>query len=505
MGGFCLLMASIHDASASPTTRTPSIQRFVSMNDDGQVAFVGSITDDSSNIVQNIYTFDSAMPGQLSILMNTNLELTDRGISAPSQEFSAPMIKNNGNVVAWRYLGVLVGIGSSSGPLYPVALTYVEEWPFAGASAPNLDLPVEQVAMGNGDVAEYYPVLVCVDPVSGFEFPSAYDTNSSWEIVYGLGNSLPAQNNNGLVAFCGQDTNGQLCLTTSEVQAPAQSFLLPSGNLAFPRVSDNGMVVATINDGTNTTLTLFTDETNLNTPSILAGPDTGFASIGLSPCINDAGTIIAFYGDYEGSDPALTNGPGVFAAINTGGTWTLVSIASTSDDTNFDSNLDVNNTGQIVFKATNSSGSLALFATSVSQTAPFQVVPATILQSVGDTSPYGIISDLEFYAGLANTGDVAYWIQTDVGHVIEKTINTNPPQVLTYITGVNGAPLQPPQSGQFQFQVFTDPSLHQVVVQSSPDLMTWTDLATLSLANGTALCTDSNVSIKGMKCYRVKP
>jgi pimeloyl-ACP methyl ester carboxylesterase len=441
----CFFLASLVCASASPTTRTPSIGRYVSMNDAGQVAFIGTITDGSGDTIQNIYTFNSATPGQLNVLMNSAFEVASNGIgtTAPSAEFSAPMIKNNGNVVAWRYLAALVEVGFPLGPSEGINLTYVEEWPFAGTPAPEVDLPVETVAMGSGGVAAAYSVLTPLNPLTAFELPSPYDEFSPWQIVFGPGNSLPAQDNNGLVAFCGIDTNGQYWLTTSEAEVPAQSFLLPSGHVAFPRVSDNGLVVATINDGTTRTLVLFSNANNLTTSSVLAGPGTGFTSVGLSPCINDAGTIVAFYGDYEGTNTLIGTGPGVFATLISTTNRTTVRVVSSPDNSFLDSNLGVNNSGQVVFKATDTNNNEeTLFAARVTETPPFAVTASGSLAVVGSASTNGLITDLEFYAGLANTGYVAYWIQTSSGNVVVQRI-----------TGAASLPITPLRVGIAQADV----------------------------------------------------
>jgi hypothetical protein len=218
---------------------------------------------------QNIYTFDSAAPGQLNVLMNPALELPSQGISAPSQEFSAPMIKNNGNVVAWRFMGALVEVGALGvGPVVGVPLTYVEAWPFAGTPAPNLDLPVGTVAMGDAGEAAAYPTFIWLNPVTGFGLPSPFDQSSPWIIVFGPGNSLPAQNNSGLVAFCGDANSGQYYLTTSAAQLPAQSFLLPSGHVSFPRVSD------TLSSTTSFLATVVAERTELGSTTAISPMDT---------------------------------------------------------------------------------------------------------------------------------------------------------------------------------------------------------------------------------------
>jgi hypothetical protein len=74
----------------------------------------------------------------------------------------------------------------------------------------------------------------------------------------------------------------------------------------------------------------------------------------------------------------------------------------------------------------------------------------------------------------------------------------------TVFTGIGGGPLQPPANGQFQMEVHS--SEPQLTIQASSDLMEadWVDVATVNLANGTAIFTDTN-AVSTIKFYRLKP
>ena len=412
---FFMLLAAPLAGFADPTTRSPSIQRYVSINDSGQVAYVGSYQG-----ADNLYTFQASTPGQLNVLMNPGFEIPDQGISFPSQEITGPMINNASVVVAWRFTGALVEVGELGfGPTEGVACEYIEEWPFTGTPAPSDGLPITDIAMGNGGVSAAYSAgdLFWLNPVGGDQVPSPYVASSPWVIVFGPGNSYPAINNGGVVAFCGiPNGSGGYYLTSSSAQGTAQSYNLPTSTLPYPRISDSGSVVATIANGTSKTLQLFPNPADLTTTTTLISAANGFSEIGMRPCINSAGTIIAFCGDFEGTNALLGTGPGIFALLSTNNTgWTLVRVASVPDDSYIDSNIGVNNVGQIVYKAKNTDGSLGLFTTDVSQSTNSQTNASTIIASTGNDLRNGFTSDLEFYDGLNNFGQVAYWIQTSSG------------------------------------------------------------------------------------------
>jgi hypothetical protein len=72
-------------------------------------------------------------------------------------------------------------------------------------------------------------------------------------------------------------------------------------------------------------------------------------------------------------------------------------------------------------------------------------------------------------------------------------------------TGVGGGGIQPPGSGQFQFQIIA-PTLEQVTVQACDDLHNWTDLSTLPTINGQCTFVDPNAgNHTQQRYYRLKP
>lgn len=77
------------------------------------------------------------------------------------------------------------------------------------------------------------------------------------------------------------------------------------------------------------------------------------------------------------------------------------------------------------------------------------------------------------------------------------------PTSVRFITGVDGAAIQPPKNGQFTFEVVA-PGQQQVNVQQSADLLNWNDMGAVNPVNGTATLTDSNAT-GTMKFYRAAP
>ena len=92
----------------------------------------------------------------------------------------------------------------------------------------------------------------------------------------------------------------------------------------------------------------------------------------------------------------------------------------------------------------------------------------------------------------------------DLAALDALTVNpasTNPSPVS--LSGVGGGAIQAPANNQFQLQAFA-PGQSQVTIQTSGDLEHWTDMETVSVANGIGIFTDMSAG-GTMKFYRVKP
>jgi probable HAF family extracellular repeat protein len=76
--------------------------------------------------------------------------------------------------------------------------------------------------------------------------------------------------------------------------------------------------------------------------------------------------------------------------------------------------------------------------------------------------------------------------------------------LLIKFTGVDGDPIQPPSNGQFQLQL-SAPGAQQVTVQSSTDMITWTDASTVTITHGTGVFTDTEAGTHTQRFYRPKP
>jgi len=89
----------------------------------------------------------------------------------------------------------------------------------------------------------------------------------------------------------------------------------------------------------------------------------------------------------------------------------------------------------------------------------------------------------------------------DFRALLELSNHSNNPR----FTGVGGGVIQPPRQGQFQLEISIcgQQQITQIKVQASADLVTWIDVATLSVSGGKTTFTDTN-ALGQAKFYRLK-
>ena len=320
-----------------------SIDRNVSINSNGFVAFVGTRSGpnvDGVNITgENLYAYDSSA-GILRRLMN-NAFVLPLSANLSSQIFSPGIQINDQNVViARRRMNATVQIGFPFGQILSAPFTYIEKWHATQpANCPGLGLttgcPIQQVAMGDAGVGAAAPLLFFLNPATGGVYPSPFVPFTPFSAVY----LYPSLNNNGQVAMAAKGTfpSGGLNYLVTPASPPHnynrfQTAGVTQGSATRPVIADDGSVVARITDGSSDEIRLFNND--LTSSQLIAGPSNGFTSVGQSPGVSDNGEILAFNGNLTDPDIAAsinTNiGQGVFVSIDEGnGSRKLLRIAAT--------------------------------------------------------------------------------------------------------------------------------------------------------------------------------
>ena len=169
--------------------------------------------------------------------------------------------------------------------------------------------------------------VVCAkDQVSGVPLSTFVRTWPSDTIVVKNGAApnnfdsvnLPNMNNSGQVSYVGlKGSTTSIMLNTGGVN---QTLATYSSVFALrPMIDDRGNCI--FRDSTGRIVLWNSTGTSA---SVIASSTNGLSNLGMSPGISDDGSVAAFYG-VDG------NGPGVFAAINNGTSFTIVRITGNSD------------------------------------------------------------------------------------------------------------------------------------------------------------------------------
>ena len=152
-----------------------------------------------------------------------------------------------------------------------------------------------------------------------------------------------------------------------------------------PRVSDNGLIVLRAGYQPDAPIYVYQyDALRAAAPADVAHMNDGgapsFAALGNSPGISADGQIVAFYGDLTQAGAARWNlraGPGIFASIMTGGTWTIHRVADAGGDNPAgylpDAPVGVNSVRAFAFLGTDAAGHKGLYLSHLSF---FSVKPA---------------------------------------------------------------------------------------------------------------------------------
>lgn len=324
------------------------IDRFPSVNDSGWVVFKGEIQDGGSVVRQNIYSVDP-ISGVVRPLLNTatTFELPKLlANEAPAQLFSAPVINNVGQVVAWRRLNAVVQVGFPFGQILNAPLTYVEVWSPTGNPTPGrLNMPIGTIASGDAGVGAAAGLLFWLNPISAGQLPSPYDPSSPWVAIQGTrNNAFPAVNNLGRAAYCALDDRNYLTSSGGGFGGPASSVPL-TGDPRRPKIADDDTIICYLNESGVQEIASFS-WLNFTPKTVVASTAAGFSSLDQSPNISDDGKVVVFSGNVAvANNPAfntfgLGTGSGIFLAVDTGsGSRQLFRIAGDAGELGLDSSM----------------------------------------------------------------------------------------------------------------------------------------------------------------------
>jgi YD repeat-containing protein len=242
---------------------------------------------------------------------------------------------------------------------------------------------------------------------------------------------------------------------------------------ARPMMADTGEIVVRDDEGRIVLLPY-----NLSTFEVIAD-HSQFSELGRAPSISDDGRVIAFYGVLNAAGAAAQNypqGPGIFASIKTSGGRILTRITGTQGDgqldpgeawndannngvvdpgedigglISFDHNTRIgvtgefaNNRGNITtaFIATSAAGEQGVFTTGLSYdftTFDFTPVPLSTVVKVGQNVPgVGIITDVEINDPINNKGQVAVWVRAGSTQAIIRASEAHRPVLI--VPGIGG-------------------------------------------------------------------
>jgi hypothetical protein len=274
----------------------------VSINDNGQLAFIASWPSPDSNqdtaavyaaerqIIGGMHTFLVAKPGNSFNRIDT---------------ISSPQINNAGKIVV-AYWGIVRGIkvldAMHPGNViniggYDILNSNNDTWgplPSINNNPNGLEVVINSsdgqetvIAPGGNDDGVCDPGEVCIDQVvfTGRTWPDGHEYMATPSV-------LPCANHGPAGKLC----NG----TFSTVDLPLY---------AHPKIADTGRVVVRAGSAATDPIRLY--DYNLTNPVDIAGAFNGFIGVGASPNISADGKIVVFMGDRG-------QGIGVFASVDDG-------------------------------------------------------------------------------------------------------------------------------------------------------------------------------------------
>lgn len=264
-----------------------------SINDNGEIAFVGTSLNDgdgqgqNQQLADNVYAFSPKTDATTALMNRVFMypkEGSEQSVPGTQNFLSDVQINNSGDVLARRRLNASVQIGFPFGSIQTAPLTYLETWNSRAPNPPGL--PSAQIAMGLPAAASA-PLWFFLNPVTAGQLPSPLNLASPYDGIL-LNHAI---NNNSQVSLSaivrGAGNNRIATNTNGDLIARG-----PIGDLVInSMVADNGQTVIATSDGR-----ILTEPWALNGPiGLVAGPANGFSSVGHAS-VSDDGSVIAFVG-----------------------------------------------------------------------------------------------------------------------------------------------------------------------------------------------------------------
>lgn len=431
---------------------------YVSMNDSGTIVFRGE-WNDAGTTRRNIFSY-IPKTSTLRPLLNTapDFELPYRADnSAPSQDFSVPMIDNSGRVLVARRLNALVQIGFPFGQILNAPLTHLEVYSADGNPTPGRrDLPIDCLVSGELGVGSVAGLLFWLNPVTAGLYPCPFDPFSPWEAIhYRRSDGFPVFNNYGEAVFSA--LRGGNHLTTLALPSVANSLSLGSGRNPHPVIDDSGLIATVLDRGNGKTELIALQFDDFSVPTVVASESAGYTAIGFNCAISDDGTTLIFLSDYNGSPEGGTSGPGLFVLSDPEGLSieTILTrrprrisgiaengvlepgeqfvdldkdgVVDAGEDRGLifgyrpDGRVEVNNQGIVSTIGKDSSGRWGIFAFALSDKDEPRPGPTAVIATVGEEIDGHMADNVELYNGLANTGEIAFTLSTS-GKIATKTL-----------------------------------------------------------------------------------
>ncbi len=347
------ILVEVGDLDAENRVVT-SISRYVSVNDNGFVAFQGSTGEGDHTAPnprrENIFVYD---PNDRSIRPMLNaaggvFELPAEGDANERaiQQFGTPQINNQNIVLASRSMTTRYQV-TLINPIRTGRFYYLEKW-----NALATGFPVELSVFGDSNVGPAFPTMSFYQPSyalqSGPFFPVApyntyrFITNWRWPgLLYSTENKFEAINNSGQIvssALSSDAVNWFLQTPAGPVTTDNYNELLLPSNPVMPRIADNGLIVTKADRTPEASVNLY--DYSLNFIAEIAGSTTGFTVLGERPSISDDGQYVVFYGELSqaGADQLTFNGSpttpgkGIFIAVNSNDVWNINRVAGISNN-----------------------------------------------------------------------------------------------------------------------------------------------------------------------------
>lgn len=414
----------------------------VSINDHGNVAFIGRAPHGDGRLEENIYVLDAASSA-VRALIDDVFVLPNSGAD-PTQTLGPGVIINDQNrVLARRRLNAIVQVGLPFGEITTIPLTYLETWDALSTSLPAL------IVMGDGGAGASAPQLFFLNPSTARLLPSPFDQTGGFAGLY----AHPRFDNTGRAVFPALASGSNVLVTRPSIFVGADT----PGYQAQPEIADTGEFILRTG-GASPRIAIFPYDFNFALSQTIANAAGGFTRLGVNPSIDDAASVVGFAAETAGSRPGIfvsRRVAGVFAqpvriaGISRNGVLDAGEIfLDLDEDQVFDPELEIDfgpyasldldepvlaiptPGGEpaeytVVFSGANRSGKRGVFSivANLSDPAEPRVTPDVVIE-VGDRigGLPGPVSSFALYDSLNEEGELALWVDAGTQAIATTTL-----------------------------------------------------------------------------------